>query len=245
MEYTRSLWRNAYERLDFFFEGRDAVLVLAPQERRTGRWLLKTEYFEAFQDLEEALVSAGFCLAFLRNESRWGPETDFSAKLRFRNFLVREFGLCEKCVPIGMSCGGLLAVKLTARHPEMIEALYLDAPVINLLSCPMGMGEGTDLDLAAQQEMLGALGLDRAALIAYRDHPLDNIPALLRNRIPLVLVWGDCDTTVPFCENGAHVLRAYQQTDIPMLAIKKENCGHHPHGPEDCAPAVRFLMDLK
>ena len=76
---------------------------------------------------------------------------------RFRDFLTAEFGLSEKCVPVGMSCGGLHAVKLAAAHPEMVSALYLDAPVINLLSCPFGLGGGSDLEPSTQQEALDAL----------------------------------------------------------------------------------------
>lgn len=241
MEYTRSLWKEKYLRLDFTFEGRAAVLIMPEQGRQTGRWLLKTEYFSAFQDMEERLVARGFCLVWLENINRWGIDADLDAKERLRDFLVAEFGLSRRCVPVGMSCGGLHAIKQAARHPEMIEALYLDAPVVNLFSCPMGFGCGTDIDVSAQEEMLRALSLTRSELLAYRDHPLDNIARLIENRIPLVLVWGDSDTTVPFCENGALVRAAYEQTDIPTLYIEKKNCGHHPHGPIDTRAVEAFL----
>ena len=238
-----ALWREKYERIDFEFEGREAILVKPDAKHANGRWLLKTEYFSAFQDLEEALVERGFHLAYLKNINRWGIDADFDAKKRFAVYLSREYGLFEKCISVGMSCGGLHAVKQAARYPEMIEMLYLDAPVIDLLSCPMGFGMGCDLDKSAVQEMLDALSVTRSELLAYRDHPLDNIPRLIENRIPLVLVWGDADTTVPFAENGIHVQKAYEKTDIPALFIGKEGCAHHPHGPYDLQPAVEFIMN--
>lgn len=80
MEREKSLWRGNYERIDFDFEGRKAVLVFPPKGTKNGRWLLKTEYFEAFQDLEEALVERGFALAYLENINRWGIDADFDAK---------------------------------------------------------------------------------------------------------------------------------------------------------------------
>ncbi|MBQ3221980.1 MAG: hypothetical protein IJC54_07030 [Clostridia bacterium] len=243
VQYERSLWREKYERFDFVFEGRKAILVRPEKEKANGRWLLKTVYFDAFQDLEEALVSRGFHLAYLDNHNRWGTADDLDAKARFRDLLVQEFGLSEKCVPIGMSCGGLHAIKQAARYPDMVEMLYLDAPVVDQLSCPMGFGVGSGIAVSAQQEMLDALGLTRAQMIAYRDHPLDNIPKLIEKRIPLVLVWGDSDTIVPFEENGLHVKTAYEQTDIPALFIGKAGCDHHPHGPYDMQPVIDFIMN--
>ncbi|MBD5394683.1 MAG: hypothetical protein HDR71_10515 [Lachnospiraceae bacterium] len=39
-----------------------------------------------------------------------------------------------------MSCGGLHAINYASLFPEDIAVLYLDAAVLNLLSCPMGFG---------------------------------------------------------------------------------------------------------
>ena len=45
-----------------------------------------------------------------------------------------------------MSCGGMHAVYIAAKYPEYVSLLYLDAPVLNLLSCPCGIGvEGNDM----------------------------------------------------------------------------------------------------
>ena len=46
-----------FERLDLTFEGRKAILIRPGAG--DGRWMLKTEYFPAFQDLERALVEKG------------------------------------------------------------------------------------------------------------------------------------------------------------------------------------------
>lgn len=244
MDCKKSLWKDRYVRYDFEFEGRGAILVLPREEKKNGRWLLKTEYFDAFQELEEEMVARGFHLAYLENMNRWGRDEDQDAKLRFRDLLVKEFGLSEKCIPIGMSCGGLHAVKLAARHPEMVEKLYLDAPVINLLSCPFSAGMPSDIDESVKQEALDALGLTMSEMIAYREHPLDKLGDLVRARIPVALVWGDADTTVPYEENGHLLKAAYDKTDIPALYVCKPDCGHHPHGPiteADMAAVTAFL----
>ena len=90
-----------FERLDFSFEGRKAILIRP--ETGEGRWMLKTEYFPAFQDLERALVEKGFHLAYLENENRWGMDADQEAKARFRDFLCKEFSLQPRCLPAVIS----------------------------------------------------------------------------------------------------------------------------------------------
>lgn len=228
-----SLWRGEFKRLDFTFEGRKAVVVFPRDENRRAEWMLKTEYFNAFQNLEHALVMRGMPLAYLENRNRWGTADDLDAKPRFRDFLAREFGFSGRCVPIGMSCGGLHAIKLAARHPDTVSCLYLDAPVVNLLSCPFGLGMKSNIGPSAREEALNALGITLSDLLSYRDHPLDSLPALISSRIPACLVCGDADATVPYPENGALVRKAYEKTDIPFLFILKPGCDHHPHGPDD------------
>jgi pimeloyl-ACP methyl ester carboxylesterase len=230
-----------YRRIDFQFEGRDAILVF-PADKANGKWLLKMEYFGAFQEMERAFVQRGYHLAYLRNINRWGLDEDQDAKARFRGFLSREFGLEYRCVPVGMSSGGLHAIKFAARHPEAVRALYLDAPVVNLLSCPFGIGVPSAIDASAKQEALDALGLTMSQMIAYREHPLDKLSCLTRARIPAVLVYGDADTIVPFDENGRHVVSAYQDSGIPFIEIGKHGCDHHPHGPlEQIGRVIEFV----
>lgn len=237
-------WRGRYPMERFGFEGRDAVIVFPERPDVKMRWVLKTEYFYAFQDLEEKLVEHGFHLAYLKNNNRWGTQDDLAAKRRFAAMLHEKNGLYEKCVPVGMSCGGLHAIKQAALFPEMVSLLYLDAPVVNLLSCPFGLGSlGTSIAESAKQEALDALGLDMSGMIAYRDHPLDRLSRLTDSRIPALLVWGEADTVVPFEENGRHVCSAYAKTDIPFMAQSKPGCDHHPHGPADMAAAVDFILE--
>ena len=53
---------NGFRRLDFTFEGREAVLVFPEQANENKNWLLKTEYFDAFPDLQIELVKMGYHL---------------------------------------------------------------------------------------------------------------------------------------------------------------------------------------
>jgi pimeloyl-ACP methyl ester carboxylesterase len=132
----------------------------------------------------------------------------------------------------------MFACKFAAKYPHRVSALYLDAPVMNLLSCPAGIGVAEN---SLFKEFTVATGMTLSDLISYRDHPIDKLPILLDNDIPVVIVYGDSDKTVPYCENGALLEKYYKDNGGTVLAIGKEGCGHHPHGLQDNTPIIEFI----
>lgn len=228
---------NGFKCKEFLFEGMEAILVCPENENGNKNWLLKTEYFNAFPDFEIMMLKRGWHLAYVENVTRWCLEEDLDRKKRFTDFLSSEFGLYKKCIPVGMSCGGLVAVKFAAKYPECVSALYLDAPVMNLLSCPAGMGKA---DSSMLDEFKEATGMTVSQLICYREHPIDKIPQLLKNNIPVMMVYGEADMTVPYDENGAVLEKYYKENGGNIIAVGKENCGHHPHGLPDNTPIRDF-----
>ena len=225
----------------FIFEDHEATVVFP--EKPNGFLALKTEYQNAFVNaIEIPLLEQGFHLCFLKNDNRWGADEDLVRKARFVRHLQKEYGLKDTCVPIGMSCGGLIAIKFAAKYPELIQCLYLDAPVLNYMSCPAGFGIGQTLE-NFPDEIFKALNLSSISeMICYRDMPMDKLPILVAHRIPAVLVAGDSDQVVPYCENGILLERAYQQAGVPLEVYIKPGCDHHPHGLDDPIPALKFIL---
>lgn len=230
------LW-NGFNRVDFLFEGREAILVFPKQPNENKNWLFKTEYFDAFPEFEIEMLKRGWHLAYIKNVTRWCIDEDLDLKKRFAEHLHEKYGLYTKCIPVGMSCGGLIACKFAAKYPQFVSALYLDAPVMNLLSCPAGV---STLKKDMMQEFIDATGITLSQLTYYREHPIDKMPLLLNNNIPIILVYGDNDEVVPYHENGAVLERYYRENGGIIAAIAKKNCGHHPHGLEDNAPIIEF-----
>ena len=230
MEYTPIQWRG-FDGVEFVFSGSPAK-VIRPACAPNGKWALKTEYFDAFPETELALLQRGWHIAYQKNDNRWAQEGDVARKADFIRFVAREFGLEPKCSMVGMSCGGMYAVLVAARCPELVDVLYLDAPVLNLLSCPCDMGIAQS---GLYEEFYRFTGLSRSEMLSYRNHPLDHVPTLLAHRIPVVLVAGDSDKTVPYVENGALLARAYEKGGGMIRIFLKEGCDHHPHGLENAA----------
>lgn len=235
---TEVTW-NGFRRIDFLFEDREALLILPDKPNAERNWLLKTEYFDAFPNFEIEMVKRGWHLAFIENRSIWCLEEDLDLKKRFVSHICTVYGLYPKCIPVGMSCGGLFAVKLAAKYPECVCALYLDAPVMNLLSCPAALGVSRDY---CMEEFTADTGMTLVDLISYREHPIDKMPLLLRNRIPVFMVYGDMDDIVPYNENGALLEHFYRQNHGIIQTVCKKGCGHHPHGLEDNSALIAFAQ---
>ena len=238
--YIMALW-NGFEMKELEFEGHAAIVVFPEKANKARNFAIKTEYWGAFPEAEIELVKSGYHLLYIRNDNRWGTDADLDRKARFINWAKEEYSL-SLGVPVGMSCGGIFAVKLAAKYPELFFCVYADAPVVNFMSCPCGFGKGDALSANYLDEILPALGLSGISeLLAYRDMPLDSIPALIKNKLPLILVAGDSDTVVPFSENGYFIKKAYEGTDIPFELHIKSGCGHHPHGLDDPSIIVDFI----
>lgn len=237
--WIESQW-NGYRCIDFDFSGREARLVFPKQAANGNPWAQYTEYFGAFPATALALIEKGYYLAFIKNTHRWGHESDYQLKKAFGQFLSKTYGLSQRSTLIGMSCGGMIAVHVAARFPELVEALYLDAPVINLLSCPLALGVG-ELDKDLFDECLNALGTTLSEMLSFRGNPLDEIPALIASQIPVAMVYGGADLTVPYAENGQLLETAYRDSGCPIRVWEKPECGHNPHGLEDPSPVIEQL----
>ncbi len=226
-------WRG-FECIDFTFEGQPAKVVFPKEQRENPTLILKTEYFDAFPEAEIALLERGYTLGYIKNTHRWGAPEDVERKARFVEFVTKEYHLAPKCVPVGMSCGGMFAIKLAAAHPELVACMFLDAAVVNYMSCPCGFGisrRKEEEKASVIKEFMDAFRMDNIAdLMVYRDSPYDHIPELVQARIPVIFCTGDNDGIVPYRENGYYLEKAYQEAGIEFELHVKPGGDHHPHG---------------
>jgi len=245
MKIQESIWRG-YKRLDFQFEGQNAILIVPDEPTQDKRWLFKTEYFDAFPNFEVEMLGKGYYVAHVRNSNRWGAPEATQLQVRFAEFLHTQFGLHKKFVTVGMSCGGMQAIYLAAAAPERIALCYVDAPVMNFLSCPFYVGlqgqeppknfEKSNYKMA--EEFTKYREMTLADLLSYRNHPIDCVPKLIEHNIPVFLVCGDSDGVVFYEENGAQLYKMYTEANAPIQLILKPGCDHHPHGLEDNTPLI-------
>ncbi len=221
-----SLW-HGFKQIEFEFEGHDAILVF-PKEKANGNWTLKTEYWDAFPNTEIELLNRGFHAAYLKNISRFATKEDCNAKAHFVKFLLEKYGLRDKCVPVGMSCGGAHAVNFAGYHPECVACMFIDAPVLNFLDYPGRLDKYEDI---WEKEFLKAYpGMTRAGIFTLDEQPMNRIPSLIENRIPVIMLYGTEDCTVEYNMNGRIFAEAYEGHEDLLEVIPRACQGHHPHG---------------
>lgn len=231
-----SLW-NGYKFERFSFEDRDAIIVFPKERLEDGAWALKTEYWGAYPDIELKLLGRGFHLAYVKNKTRFATREDCDVKARFVEYISKKYSLSPKCVPVGMSCGGAHAVNFAGYYPHLISCLYIDAPVLNFCDFP---AKPSWSGIWEKEFTVAYPGVKRSDLLFFEPHPLNRAKALIENRIPVLLVYGDEDRTVIYEENGKLLEEAFADSDL--LKVIRVSCrGHHPHGMIDTNDNERIV----
>ncbi len=229
------MWNN-FEMETFLFEDRPAKIVYP--EKPNGKLLIKTEYWDAFPEFEIEMVKRGYYLCFVKHYNRWATDEEVENTARFVKFVAEKLNIEPKCIPVGMSCGGLYAARIAIAHPEIISVMYLDAPLLNLVSLLLN-------DIACPpetwQELVNSWGFTRSSLLLFRDSPVDHMDVLVKHNIPVIMVVGDADVVCKYEENGIALEKYYKAHGAPIKVIKKSMCGHHPHGPQSYEPVIEFI----
>lgn len=224
----KQIW-NGYMMDIFSFDGYEARIVFPDKEVARNMLVLKTEYWNSFPDVEKQLVKAGFHLAWLKNETRFATKGDCERKARFISYLTEQYRLWSKCVLIGYSCGGAHAVNFAGLYPELVSCIYLDAPVLNFCSYPGKLGNAACEEVWNNEFVYAYPQISRRKLLNFVGHPICKADILADHGIPILMLYGTEDQTVPYEENGRLLEEAYAETQL-LTVMPVALRGHHPHG---------------
>ena len=238
---TAETWEG-YPLARFSVDGH-ACLAAAPAGSPAPErpWAWRTEFFGAFPAVDLALLAAGWHVLYCRLSDRYGCPSAVADMKRFHDEAVTRFGLCPRASLFGFSRGGLYAVNYALAHPQDVESLYLDAPVLDICSWPGGFGAGCGGE-REWAECLACYHLAENPGSGWPGNPLNHARDLALLGIPVALVAGDSDHVVPYAENGEPFARAFSQAGGKLLSIVKPGCDHHPHSLADPAPVAEFLV---
>ena len=160
----------------------------------------------------------------------------------FHDYLVSQYSLNEKTVLFGFSRGGLSSVNYAYKYPEKVAVLYLDAPVLNILSWPAGLGTG----IGSEKDWMlckQCYGLTNGTALSFRGNPIDKAEALAKLGIPIISVCGDADKTVPYNENTQIFAQRYKAAGGTISVIVKPGVDHHPHSLENPESIIKFIKN--
>lgn len=232
---------NGHDQLQFNFENRAALLVKPKKPAEGKPWIWRTEFFGHEPQADLALLDAGWHVTYIKVSDMYGAPPAIDAMAKFRDHLVKEFGLSKRVVLEGFSRGGLYAVNYAAAHPDHIAGLYLDAPVLDIRSWPGGKGKGPG-NAKCWVECLAIYGLTEDTAREFRANPLDHATVLAKAGIPVISVCGDADEGVPLDENTKIFEERYRAAGGKIEVILKPGGKHHPHSLKDPKPIVDFLL---
>lgn len=244
MEIIAEYRYDGIRQIEFSFKNKKCIALMNEDKTKiNGKTVLKTEYFAAFPELQNEMVKRGYTLIFIENKNRWGTPDQIEDQYEFIGYASDELKISDKVITIGMSCGGMMSVILAAKHPECIEALYIDAPVMNFLSCPARLGNASDVHDGMWFEFENAWKMSKIELLTFRGHPIDYLDILVKNKVRIYMAYGDSDKTVPYEENGIALEKKYKECGLNSLLYidKKVGVDHHPHGPTSINVAIKFL----
>ena len=235
---------RGYPRYDLTVDGCPCIVV-APKAALPGRpWVWRAEFFDAFPQIDLALLAKGFHLAYMNVGNTFGCPSAMAHFDRFYETLTGQYGLAAKPVLEGLSRGGLYVYAWGAAHPTSVLCILGDNPVCDFKSWPGGKGKGpgspgdwkkliADYGFASEQEAL-----------AYTKNPIDNLAPLAAHKVPLIHIAGDADEVVPYPENTVILAENYRKLGGTITVIVKPGLKHHPHGLEDPTPVVDLILGL-
>ena len=229
-----------FEMKKFVFKDRDAIII-SPNCKSNGRMLFKTEYLEEFTKFDTAMLERGYHLIHINHSTRWASDEENDIMADFVRYCAKQLDVEKKCILEGLSCGGLQAAKLAETYPELVDVIYLDNPVLNILSM-VGLGECKHEAVSKfWREIVTTYQVNRSTIINFRKSPIDNMQPLIDNDIPIIMIHGNADDVVIYEENGRVLENFYKENGGRIKVITKSMCGHHPHGLDDPSVIIEFV----
>ena len=233
---------KGFVRHDFEVDGCKAIVVEPKKALPGNPWIWRAEFFGAFPGVDLALLDKGFHVAFITVGNTFGSPDALKHWDVFYKEMTGKYGLSKKPALEGLSRGGLYIYNWAAMNTGKVGCLFGDAAVCDFKSWPggKGKGKGSKGDWAALQKCYHFASEQEA--LDYKGNPVDNLKPIVDAKIPIIHIYGDADDVVPWDENTGVIKERVEKLGGSMTVIPKPGVKHHPHGLDDPAPVVDFIM---
>lgn len=233
---------HGYNQYDFIFKG-NAVKIVFPKKPAVGKpWIWRARFFGHEPQTDIALLERGFYVVYSDVANLYGSDEAIQRWNRFYKYL-QEQGFAKKGAIEAMSRGGLIAYNWAAKNPDKVACVYADAPVLDILSWPIGNGKykGSLKDTEQLKKVYG-LTADED-LYRFKGSPINKVKRIVRGKYPMLHVCGADDAVVPLDENTQPFTRDIRNSGGDIRTIFKENNGHHPHSLKNPTVIVNFILE--
>ena len=235
-----------YKRTVFDFEGHEAWVVSPKCEPAAGLpWTWTMQWAEAYVDRTGVLdlLAKGWHHVTIDTFKHRMDEEGLRVSRAFQKFLVEELGFAPKANLIGMSWGGFFSTRYAATFPECVGKIYLDAPLMNFSGFAEAGSSMTPTEAAAKIGPWASMPPTDGNWNVDPLMPVNMADRLAKAGIPILLLYGGQDATVPPSKNCELFAEKFKAAG-GKIEIKKRNLyGHHPHGedPDKTSSIVSFF----
>ena len=235
---------HGFRRIEFPLNGHNCIVVFPENAREDKPWVYRAEFLGAFDTVDVELLNRGWHLVTYQISNLFGCPESVELMKQFYDFIVPEFGLSPKCDIFGFSRGGLYAMNFALAYPECVDKIYLDAPVLDVTSWPGGMGKGIGSREHEWGDCLTCYGETEDSIFdCLAARPVKRGDEFASLDIPLAVIAGNADETVPYDENAMPFINDFLRAGGKLYIRVKPACGHHPHSFED-PKEIRDLCDF-
>ncbi len=231
-----------YKVREFSFNGHDAKIVFPNKMHANKYWIWRARFWGHEPQVDKALLEKGFHLVYVDVANLFVNKEAVEIWNQFYKYCIEEYKLNPKVVLEGMSRGGLIIYNWASQNTDKVSCIYADAPVCDIKSWPGGMFKGAG-STADWELCLKAYGLDTLTVKNYNDIPIYNCIKVAKANIPVIHVYGDADTVVPYEENTALLAKNFRNAGGKIELIAKKGIGHHPHSLQNPKPIVDFILN--
>lgn len=185
------------------------------------------------QAIFRKLGKAGIAVAGIDVGESYGSPQGSAVFDAFYREMTQARGYSPHPVFLARSRGGLMALAWAEKHPSEVAAIAGIYPVSNIASYP-----GVAKAAWAYGMTAGEFAKE---LPAY--NPIDNLAPLAKTRVPLYILHGDSDETVPIALNSALLRYRYAALGGPirLRVIKRQGHSLNPVFFDD-EPLAQFII---
>jgi len=233
---------HGYGCVDFVFNSRACKLVKPNKAAPGNPWLWRARFWDHQPQVDVAMLENGFHVAYCDVVELFGNEKSVSIWNDFYDYM-QVLGLSEKVALHAMSRGSFYAYNWALQNGEKVSCLYADNPILDIKSWPWnkGRGIGSKKDRRLFRNAFNFKNEQDA--LEFRGNPLDRAAEIAALGFPILHVCGEMDEYVPLEENTIPFEKIIKREGGSIKVICKAGMGHHPHGLEDPAPLIDFILD--
>ncbi|MCA8988130.1 MAG: prolyl oligopeptidase family serine peptidase [Planctomycetaceae bacterium] len=185
----------------------------------------------------DAFFAAGLSIAgYDLGEVRGSPES--TAKFHKFYEVMVERGYSAKPILLGQSRGGMMLLSWAVDHPQNVGAFVGIYPVLNLSSWPLQRSEAATL---------ADFKLTRDEFVSRLDelNPINRLSGMIEHKVPVFIVHGDSDLSVPYNENSALLKERYEK-ESGRIEVKLIPGEGHKATPAffECSELVNFVLSV-